>query len=284
MKLAVLFWFYKDVEVCINRLQILRKYNPDIKIYGLYGGDLAKAESFEYNLSPFLDDFYGFTGNQDPQWKWMNGDLMINHWFRERGEHLEWDTVTIIQADMVAVGSIPKIFKHLKQGEILLSSTRLVKDVESWWYWINERRELYDGFYRYMVEELGYNQEPVCCQFVIVCLPRVFLVQYSKIEKPELGFIEYRVPMYAQLFNVPLNMTRHFDCWWADDPGMAQVPLLRRVLIADKIQIPLSVILWNLARMGGSRIFHPFDQFFPINLQTAIGYTNRMLKSVGMGF
>jgi len=30
MKLAILFWFYKEQEICENRLKLLRKYNPEI--------------------------------------------------------------------------------------------------------------------------------------------------------------------------------------------------------------------------------------------------------------
>lgn len=280
MKLAVLFWFYKDVEVCKNRLQILRKYNPDIQIFGLYGGDVAKADFFEKNLSPYLTDFFCFTGNQHPGWKWVNGDLMINHWFLERGNELEWDTITIIQADMVAIGSMPKLFEGLKKDEILLSSVRLVKEVEAWWYWVKGRRELYDNFYKYMVKEMGYDAEPVCCQYVIVCLPKSFLSKYSKIENPELGFIEYRVPMYAQLFKTPFKIMDKFNCWWGDDPAMAQVPQYKKVLIADKVQIPLWVILWNLVRKKGSRIFHPYDYLFPLNFQTASNFTFERIRSI----
>ena len=41
-RLAILFWFYKKPFVCRNHLLILKKYNPDLKIYGLYGGDLIR--------------------------------------------------------------------------------------------------------------------------------------------------------------------------------------------------------------------------------------------------
>jgi len=35
MKLAILFWFYKEPEICQNRLELLRQNNPTISIYGL---------------------------------------------------------------------------------------------------------------------------------------------------------------------------------------------------------------------------------------------------------
>ena len=33
MKLAILFWCYKNLEICEDRLQQLRAQNPDTKIY-----------------------------------------------------------------------------------------------------------------------------------------------------------------------------------------------------------------------------------------------------------
>jgi hypothetical protein len=284
MRLAVLFWFHKDVKVCVNRLQILQKYNPILKIYGLYGGNLHNEDLFKTNLSPFLDDFFAFKGNQDPSWKWLNGDLVINDWFRERGLTLVWDTITIIQADMVVIGNVPKIFKDIKEREILLSNTRPVEEVIGWWWRMKEpgEQQAYKDFYYYMVEELGYCYKPSCCQYVIVCLPKVFLEKYSKIENPELGFIEYRVPMYAQLFQIPFVKARQFDCWWRFDPDTVNVPLYNRPLTASKIQVRLRTFLWNLSRKSGSRIFHPFDNFFPISFQSSISCIQRIVKEASI--
>lgn len=277
MNLAVLFWFYKDVEVCVNRLQILRRFNPTIKIFGFYGGDLGKENLFNSKLSPFLDDFYAFKEIKTHHWKWINGDLMINSWFEKRGVNLNWDSITLIQADMVFIGNIKEKFKGLERNEILLSSIREIKEVQEWWYWVKDRKDLYQEFYQYMVNNLGYKHEPLCCQYVIVCLPRVFLENYSQVENPELGFIEYRVPMYAQLFGIPFNENLKFECWWRDDPSAKKTLVQNRVLTGDKMQIPLWVIIYNLVRKNGARIFHPFDPIFPLNVKGAFNFTKNLL-------
>ena len=40
MQLAILFWCYKDVRICRDRLQHLRRDNPHSPIYLLFGGEL----------------------------------------------------------------------------------------------------------------------------------------------------------------------------------------------------------------------------------------------------
>ena len=84
-RVAVLFWFYRDLPVCRNRLEILRRDNPGASIFGLYGGDPANASQFADALSAQLDDFWAFDRPESSKWKWLNGDLMIAAWYEARG-------------------------------------------------------------------------------------------------------------------------------------------------------------------------------------------------------
>ena len=88
MELCILFWFYKEVDVCENRLQLIKKYNPNAKIYGLYGGEEKNARHFKNKLKRYLDDFY-VSPLKDEDYKWINGDLMILRWFKEKGQFLK---------------------------------------------------------------------------------------------------------------------------------------------------------------------------------------------------
>src|SRR3989344_1974126 len=73
--LAVLFWFYKEPGVCANRLELLRRTNPGLKIYGLYGGPQKRAGLFRKKLGNHLDDFYA-SPFRSSDWKWINGTAM----------------------------------------------------------------------------------------------------------------------------------------------------------------------------------------------------------------
>lgn len=280
MKLAILFWFYKEPDICKNRLEVLRQYNPTIPIYGLYGGDLATVDQYKSLLSLYLDDFYAFTENKDSLWKWLQGDLMLNYWYRDRGKFLSWDTVVIVQWDMLVFGAIEQIFSMLKQDQILLSGLRPIAEVENDWLWVTpkvpDHRNRYLEFLEHIGKTYDYQQDPMGCIFIVVCLPRIFLEAYSKVEHPEIGFIEYRVPMYAQIFGITFCENHPFHAWWVDgDPIFQAKNLCQRAINSLKIRlnpnplnptrtdISLIPIFRHLNTQTGARIFHPYQQIFP---------------------
>uniref|UniRef100_B8HV90 Uncharacterized protein n=1 Tax=Cyanothece sp. (strain PCC 7425 / ATCC 29141) TaxID=395961 RepID=B8HV90_CYAP4 len=284
MKLAILFWFYKEPEICHNHLKILRQHNPTIPIYGLYGGDLATTDQYKSVLNPYLDDFYAFCEAKDSYWKWIQGDLMITQWFRDRGKHLEWDTILIVQWDMLVFGAVEQLFSMLKQDEILLSGLRPIAEVENQWQWVSPKipdlRQRYLEFLAHVRNIYDYEQNPLGCLFIVVGFPRTFLEQYSKVEDPELGFLEYRIPIYAQIFGTPFCQDHPFQAWWVDtDPVFRANNLVRRAwnslhlrfnpkpLNPVKREISLISICHHLSTEVGARIFHPYEQLFPITKQ-----------------
>lgn len=284
MKLAILFWFYKEPEVCRNRLEILRQSNPSTLIYGLYGGDLIFADQYKSILEQYLDDFYTFSENKDSYWKWIQGDLMITHWYRERGKNLLWDTIIIVQWDMLVFGAVEQLFSMLKKDQILLSGLRPIAEVEDDWQWVSPKapdlRQRYLKFLDYVHKKYDYNQKPLGCLFIVIGLPRTFLEQYSKVEEAELGFLEYRIPIYAQIFGISFCKNHSFNAWWVDiDPAFRAKNLVARAwnslnlrlnpnpLNPAKREISLIPIFFKLNTREGARIFHPYGDIFPMTKQ-----------------
>ena len=282
MNLAILFWFYKEPEICKNRLELIRKFNPTIPIYGLYGGDVSTVEQYKVSLGEYLDDFYVFTENKDSQWKWLQGDLLLTDWYLKRGKNLTWDTVIVVQWDMLVFGEIEKLFSMLKKDEILLSGLRPIKEVEKDWMWVTEKipehRQQYLTFLEYVQKTYHYKLEPLGCIFLVICLPRVFLDKYATVEQPELGFLEYRIPMYAQIFGIPFCEKHPFNAWWLDcdslynhnrQPIKRFVNMLRSkfnspTLSASRTNVSLISIFRHLNSQTGARIFHPYQHLFPL--------------------
>jgi len=288
MKLAILFWFYKEPEICQNRLELLRQNNPTISIYGLYGGDLEAVDQYTSLLSQYLDDFYTFAESKDSLWKWLQGDLMLTHWYRERGKDLSWDTIIIVQWDMLVFGAIEQLFSMLKKDQILLSGLRPIKEVENDWMWVApekpDHRHQYLNFLEHISKTYSYQQEPLGCIFIVVCLPRIFLERYSTVEQPELGFLEYRIPMYAQIFDISFCDNHPFHAWWVDaDPlFQAKNPLKRglnaihrrlnpHTLNPTRSDISLIPIYRHINTRTGARIFHPYQQMYPMKGHQCLG-------------
>jgi hypothetical protein len=263
-KLALLFWFYDHVDVCINRLDLLRRLNPGIAIYGLFGGPPSLAAEFEQALSSRLDHYYAFPQDRPPSWKWEHGDILISQWFRDCGRDLDWDTIIVAQWDMLILKPLRQVFAALRKDEIFVSSTRPVREVEKTWFWVRPPNEPLRNRYIRFLEHLKTistkSVEPLASIFLIVCLPRVFLEKYSRIAMPELGFIEYRVPTYARLFGVSNCDRLNLDAWSPDESHAFRGH--KKYLIPVKMPIPLLDIYLAQLRRRGPAIFHPYYRIF----------------------
>jgi hypothetical protein len=282
MRLAILFWFYKDPAVCKNRLQILRSYHPSTEIYGLYGGDIAQSHVFEQELGPLLNDFFCYPFNKEPAWKWRNGDFLLKEWFHARGRYLTWDTIVVTQWDMLLLGNVSDIFSELGEGEILISSVRPVEEVASHWHWTSPAQTLNQAVFKAFKDNIAKRYGPhattLACHFVVACLPRRFLELYSSIQVPEIGFIEYRLPTYAKLLKIPFCGTKRFDSFWPGTPEAEKVRMWDRVILSTGRSIPIILILIHLLRRGGSRIFHPFVHAFPIDWPGIVSFFLSMFR------
>ena len=139
--LAILFWFYKDPKVTLNHLRLIKRTNPKLKIYGLYGGPRSSKKSFREKLAPLLDSFYA-TPSQDKEWKWRHGDLAILDWYEKEGMDLKWESIALVQWDMLVFDSLLNWFSDLKKGQIFLSGLRTISKVlELGWYWTSPTRK-----------------------------------------------------------------------------------------------------------------------------------------------
>ncbi|MBW3558836.1 MAG: hypothetical protein KY449_03565 [Proteobacteria bacterium] len=266
-RLAVLFWFYKELDVCRGRLSLLRRLNPGTAIYGLYGGPLDRAGEAQARLGDLLDDFYAYPGAQDPHWKWINGDQLIAAWARERGASLAWDTVVVVQWDMLLLGPVREIFSGLQNDEALFSGFRPLSETEAWWGWSRrdqpERRRQLDGFIEQLKLRYGYDGPLFACLFIVVCLPRRFLERYA-CEPPLDGFLEYKVPTLARVFGVPVKLDHPFTPWWGSEPATRDIPVHCRLLSAAEEETDLDAIMDHLMREDGARAFHPWRRPFDL--------------------
>lgn len=272
MRLGVVFWCYRDPVVCRNRLRVLRRRNPGLALYVLYGGPPAAAAAFEAALGPYADDFYVHEGDEDAEWRWRNGDLMLARWHDRRGRHLAWDSVFVVQWDMVLTAPVGDILQPLEPGDMLLSGLRPLSEVAPWWHWLKDGRDAeYDAFFARLAREHPEHADDVrwCCQFVGVVFPRPFLEAYAAVPDPELGFLEYKIPAYAQVFGVRLVPDETFRPWWAEEPVDVPAPRWQRQLHAGMWELRLPLVLAEARRPGGRRLFHPYRHVYPFDLRSA---------------
>ena len=259
MKLAIIFWFYKEPEICLNRLILIKKHNPDCRIFGLFGGDKNDAEMYQTKLDAYLDDFYVTTMCDKPKdYKWIHGDLMILDWYQNRGAWLDgWDSVAIVQWDALILGKIADQLPGIKKGELFISGTkRLDHFTESQWSWTKPDGDDYDNyiaFKKYIAEEHEYTDQLLCSLFIFSVFPREFFEKWLTIKDKEIGMLEYKLPTYAKIFNIPLY-TKNLGVWWFEEKARRGETAMN----ALEVEISKDYIDSELKKEDGLRIFHPY--------------------------
>lgn len=259
MDLAILFWVYKEPELCVERARLLRRFNPGRKIYVLFGGAGADRPAFEAALASVTDDFYAFDEPWPAQRKWLHGDQLISAWHRDRGRHLTWDTIFIAQWDLLMLAPLEQLCGALQADELLLPGLRPVDEVADWWWWTrpgSEERRDYDAF----LASLGAcaPAHPLCCNFLAAALPRRFLDRYAQLATPDVGFLEYKMPIYAQAWGFGFCTRHAFNPFWRTDPAASRLGRRFATLHAEKGEIPTLMVQLNSVLPWGRRVFHPY--------------------------
>lgn len=261
-RLAILFWYYKEPDICVDRVRLLRRLNPGIRIYGLYGGNLADFAAYQTALAPWLDHNWMFQGDLDAQWKWRHRDRLISLWYLDQGQHCDWDTLIVMQWDMLALAPVSEIFGALGHDQIYLPGYRRLDEIESKFYWTRPETEVYEDYLQFKTwikAHYGFEGDMTACQFMTAALPRSFLDRYATMPQPELGFFEYKIPTCATLFGTQHHDLPNIYMHWFDSKSKER----RRTLTTDKQDIPAATIAAETLTIGGARLFHPVTYAFP---------------------
>ena len=109
----------------------------------------------------------------------------------------------------------------------------------------------YDRFINYVKEKYSYNNENIpCCLFVLEVIPKKFFDKYLSVEDKELGMLEYKIPIYAEIFGIKAISRANEAHWWDD---VDKYPIN-----AEPTEIKTEYIQNELKKKNGWRIFHPY--------------------------
>ena len=204
IKRIILFRFHDHFDICRNHIEILKRFNPGIEIYGLYGG---RQENFLKAKKLPLKHVWSVPID-DPHWKWVNGDLCARWWFKDFGKNLKFDMLHVFEWDLILLENIEKQFAHIKGGVAITGAISMAKIYNTWdWVALRRGRDEWLRLKKYVIDEFGYNKQPLAGLFGGASMSRVFLEKYSRIEVPGLCNDEVRLPLFAQSFGMPVYDT-----------------------------------------------------------------------------
>lgn len=207
MSLIALFRFHKSYDICLQTLRLMKKMNPDLAIYGLYGGN-DDLEAIPYQLSSLMESIWKIPLD-DPHYKWLNGDLCVRWWFKEYGHKLAFDHVILTEWDMIFIRPmetvLPPLEKDKNYGSIF-GDYQCAKSFD--WHW------LFDGHYAYETEELlkvlakdSLYADLKKLNFAVMggaIFCRRFLERFSAMPVPSYSNDELRFCVYSAAFGIPL--------------------------------------------------------------------------------
>lgn len=86
--------------------------------------------------------------------------------------------------------------------------------------------------------------------FILEIIPRVFFEKYLAVENKEIGMLEYKWPIYADIFKTGLYKKDMGAQWWED--------VDTKPMNAEPTEIKTEYIESELKKKNGWRIFHPY--------------------------
>ncbi|GFG81740.1 hypothetical protein MPRG_50160 [Mycobacterium paragordonae] len=187
--------------------------------------------------------------------------MLISRWFRERGHLLEWDSIALIQWDMLVFAPVERLFPDIKKDELLLPSLRPVNEVQDCCYWVMPQYDHYREYEEFLREYDLQERDSWYCPLIVAVFPRTFLDKFSRRKSPEMGFLEYTIPTLAKYWGFDF-CTRHSYTQWYTGPIFRKTDPHPYYTMLNSVQEECQdrYVLLHLMDPCGLRIFHPYSR------------------------
>lgn len=218
MKRIILLRFHKDIDLVQNRIDLLKYFNPNIEIYGLFGGEKGEYDTFVKNLTNIENIYY--LDIQERDIKWRFSDYGILQWYVNFGKMLDFDVVHTIEYDLVLLDTLERLYPYQTgNANIYITSLIELEKIKSEWNWfihpdfpVAESVRLERVFKEdYGIKKLYGSMAPG------TTLTKAYLDGYAKLHLPLIGHDELRLPNIAQILGIEMQDTGFVKDWFAEE-------------------------------------------------------------------
>lgn len=256
MKRIALFRFHlsNNFDDIRNRVLFFKKLNPNVDVYGLYGGEKNTFLTVQKELSRIFVNLF-FLKEENSELKWRLSDLTYQMWYNSIGSNLDFDVLHPIEWDLIFMESLDIMFAEVQYNTIGCTGLIPLHIIENHWYWTSEftmRNEWLELLY---LAETKYNYDdyPFATQGPGIVLPKDFLHKLNDIQIPPISVDELRIPLYAQMLKFDLVDNGLF-VWNCNENS--------RFFNCNKIPVSFQLIELEMKRKNGFRAIHPFLDTF----------------------
>lgn len=203
MKRLVLFRFHKEPEICAQKINLLKKMNPDTKIFGL--GENIEGLDMMYDAG--MEDLFTLD-EKEKRWCWLNGDLAMLDWYEKVGHEVDFDMLHLIEWDLLLTKPLDSIYEGIKEIG-LTGKIDIQRAKELDWNWVTGNMI---HRYEYLCNHLDIStKEGYGCVLPGCCFCKEFLEYASNLSLPELCNDETRIGAMAASSSLEVSDTGFFD-------------------------------------------------------------------------
>jgi Coenzyme PQQ synthesis protein D (PqqD) len=242
---VILFRFHGQFDVCRERLRLLRHFNPDVPIYGLYGGPPEHWDDARHSVGDAVVHLHMWSA-ADPYWKWQHSDLAVKEWFRAYGQAIPFDLLYDCEHDLLMCAPLHELYPPLPANGLAFSAVRPTESIANQWYWTAspDKRPSYLAFRDYLAERYGVESIEQLILGPGPLLTRRFLTAFCELEDCDLVQNEIAYPAFAQALGFRLVD----NLFWSKESG--------RLFHCDGGSVEWKEIESEL-QCGTRRAFHP---------------------------
>ncbi|MBN2349206.1 MAG: hypothetical protein JXJ22_10230 [Bacteroidales bacterium] len=253
MKRIITFRYHNNIERNFNFLQLLKQLNPDIEIYGVFGGTEELYNQSKEQLNKVLTHNY-YVDKKDNEWKWRYSDLVYQLWYRDVGHKVKFDYMHSIEWDLLLLDSLDNLYSHVPQDSVAVSGLIPLEKIIDKWFWTSDEGQKKDWYtlMEYFKTTLNYNQKPFGIIGPGASFPKLFWEKIMDISIPEICIDEIKLPLLAQSFGFNLVDTGFFKKWFSKREA--------KFFNANNKDIKVKIIKKELKKINGRRVFHPFRE------------------------
>ncbi len=209
---VILFRFYNQFDACRERLRLLRHFNPDVPIYGLYGGPPEHWDDARQSVEDAVVHLHTWSA-VDPHWKWLHPDLSVKEWFRAYGHAIPFDLLYEYDYDMLVCAPLHEVYPPLPANGLAFTAVRRTESMANRWQWIAhpDFRPSYLAFCDHLAERYGVDSIEQVILGPGPLLTRRFLTAFCQLEDCDLVLSELAYPAFAQVLGFTLVDNRLYS-------------------------------------------------------------------------
>lgn len=251
MKKIIIYRYHGHFEPNSHRIRLLKEIEPEVPVYGIYGGEPGFFQQANHKLGSLLENNYCLKVG-DRYWKWLHADVTYKMWYQDVGRHVDFDRAYVMEWDLLIFAKLQSLFPKAREGNTLCTGLIPLERVARYWYWMNPaNRPRVEDFFKRVNK---YYNKPFVKYASLgpgLSAPKSFFEGLTRLKIFEANITdEIKIPVWSQLLGIEPESNDLYRKWFSYHE--------MRFFNANITPVRPGTIRRELKKKHGRRAFHPF--------------------------